>query len=405
VTEDRLFGADLVDDPYPFFDRIRDTPVWKLPGENAFLVSSWDLVAEATARPSEFSNNFRYLLFSHDDGALGVLTGVEPVGPDVFASADPPAHTAHRRAFLPELMPKRMQALEQYVSDLADEMLDALLAERSGDAATGLAHPLPMRVIAERVIGFRDPDVAEIQRWVFEGSRIMGGRLTLEEMASVGALVSPMQTWVTAQLDDALVSSRRDDDVLDAAARGVRSGVLTREEAAFTLMVLVGAGAETTTTLLGNLMGILARDEELQTQLRANPRLLPAFVEEVLRFESPFTFHPRTTHRAVDLAGIEIPEGALVMLLWAAANRDVSVFDRPHEIRLDRPNAHLHFGFGRGIHHCIGAPLARLEARVVLAKLLGRTRAFELDPDGIASRQDNIWIRRHATLPIRFEPL
>jgi cytochrome P450 family 144 len=378
--------------------------VWRLPGENAYFVSTWNLVAEATRRVQDFSNHFRYTLFSHDDGSLGVLeTGA--LGPDVFAGADPPAHTAQRMIFFSELVQKKIDTLAPSVEAMADQLLDALLDEggRSCDAAVGLAHPLPLRVVVERVIGFRDTDLDQIRRWVFDGSRLVGGLLTLDQMASVGESVAGMAPWTAAQLDDAIRSSSQ-GDVLGAAAAGVRNGTLTREEAALTLMILIGAGAETTTSLIGTAIGLLAERPHLQETLRTDPARVPAFIEEVLRFESPFRFHPRTAARPVELAGVEIPEGALVLLLWSAANRDGAVFERPDEIVLDRSNVRKHFGFGRGVHHCVGAALARLEGRIVVTRLLDRTTSFALDTERAEHWADSVWIRRHEQLPIVVDP-
>jgi len=399
---DRLLAVDLWEDPYPFFEMLRrEAPVWPLPGANAFLVSTWALVAEATGRVQDFSNHFRFALFSQQDGSLGVLyTGGG--GPDVFAGADPPAHTSHRRIFFSELVENKIAALEPFVLGLADEALDAVLIGDRCDVAQGLAHSIPLRVVAERVIGFRDPDIEQLHRWVVEGSRLMGGLLTLDQMAAVSTEVAGMTPWATAQLDGALASATT-GDVLGAAATAVREGGLTREEAAFTLMVLVGAGAETTTSLLANAVKVLAERPELQDELRSRPSRVPAFVEEMLRFDGPFRYHPRSASHTVELGGVEIPEGALVMLLWASANRDVAVFEHPDQIRLDRPNLHLHFGFGRGIHHCVGAPLARLETRVVLTRLLERTKAFALDPDRPQRWTESIWIHGHERLPLIVE--
>lgn len=330
---DRVVARELWLDPYPLFSRLRrDAPVWRLPGENAFLVSTWELVTEATSRVDDFSNYFRYMLFAHDDGTLGALeTG--PTGPDVFAGAD----------------------------------LDRL------------------------------------GRWMVEGAHLVGGLMTLGQMASRAGEVAAMAPWTSAQLDAALASPT-DGDVLSAAAAAVRAGALTHEEASFALMVLVGAGAETTTSLIGIAVGLLADRPELQDELRADPAKVPAFVEEVLRFESPFRYHPRTAARATSLGGVEIPEGALVLLLWSSANRDGTVFEDPDDLVVGRRNVHLHLGFGRGIHHCVGAPLARLEARVVLTRLLARTRSFALDSDRPPTWSDSIWIHRHEELPVVFEP-
>jgi cytochrome P450 len=395
-----LVGADIVDDPYPFYARLRgEAPVCQVAGTDVFLVSTWDLVTEAAGRVDAFSNHFRHAIYSADDGTVGLLHTGDGGAPDVFAGADPPAHTEHRKVFFPELMQKKMETLEGAVAALADDLLDELLVTDRADAAAMLANPLPMRVISELVIGFRDPDPEQIQRWVFAGSRFLGGRIRLDEMAAVGAEAAGLLPFVAAQLDDAL-AARGHGDVLSAAAGGVHDGVLTHAEAAFTLMVLLGAGGETTVSLIGNAIHVLAERPALQDELRAEPDRVPALVEEVLRFESPFRFHPRTAVGTVELGGVEIPDQAMVALVWGAANRDESVFDRPDDVVLDRPNAPLQLGFGRGIHHCVGAPLARLEARVVLTKLLQRTTAFVLDDDHPPNWTDSLWIRRHDELPV-----
>lgn len=402
TLDDRLVARVLWEHPHPLFARLRpQAPVWRVPGQNAYLVSSWELVAEASERVADFSNHFGYTLFRHDDGTLGALeTGA--IGPDVFAGEDPPAHTTQRRIFLPELVQQKVDGLEPAVGELADELLDGLLAERRGDAAAELAHRLPLRVVAEYVVGFLEPDLDQLRQWMFTGSRLTGGLLTLDEMMALSGEVAPMLPWTSAQLDAAL--EQPTTGVLAAAATAVRDGALTSEEAAFTLMVLLGAGAETTTSLLGITIAILAERPDLQEQLRAEPSLVPAFVSEALRFDSPFRFHPRTAARTTELGGVQIPAGPLVLLLWGAANRDPEVFDDPDDIRLDRHNTHLHLGFGRGVHHGIGAPLARLEARVVLKRLLARTASFALDPDQPPRWSDSIWVRRHEHLPVLFEP-
>jgi cytochrome P450 family 144 len=254
----------------------------------------------------------------------------------------------------------------------------------------------------ESVAGFRDADVAKVGNWMIEGSRLAGGLLTLDEIVERSAEVAGMMPWTEAQLDRAIAEAPT-DDLLGAAAAAVRDGSLTHEQAAFTLMVFVGAGAETTTSLVGIAIAELAGRPDLQDRLRADPALVPQFVEEVLRYESPFRFHPRTAARETELGGVTIPEGALLLLLWASANRDETVFDDADELVVDRANAHLHFGFGRGVHHCVGAALARLEARVVLRRLLERTTSFALDPGSDIRWADSIWIHRPDELAIVME--
>lgn len=397
-------GAELIDDPYPFYARLRrESPVWCVPGTDAFFVSTWALVTEATSRVADFSNHFRRAFYTQDDGSVGVLElGVGGAAPDVFAGADPPDHALHRKVFFPGLVQKKIEALEDDVAAMVDDLFDALPARGRVDAAVQIANPLPARVITELVIGFRDADPAQVQRWVFAGSRLTGGRVTIAEMTDVAGDVAGMLPFVVDQLDRALAAPR-ENDVLSSAATGVDEGVFTRDEAAFTLMVLAGAGSETTTSLIGTAIRILATRPDLQEQLRRDTSKVAAFIEEVLRVESPFRFHPRFTTRRVELGGVAIPAGALVALMWGAANRDESVFEDPDEIVLDRPNAGLHLGFGRGIHHCVGAPLARLEARVVVTTLLRRTARFALDPDHQPRWVDSLWVRRNERVPIVLE--
>jgi cytochrome P450 len=396
-----LRGGDLVDDPYPFYARLRrDAPIWRLPGSDAFLVATWDLVAEATARPEDFSNHFRHTLGRAADDTVSVET--LDAGVDVFAGADPPAHAEHRRLFFPELVQARMRSLEPTVRALADTYVDGLIDAGGGEACNGLADSLPMQVMAEHVIGFRDVDSGQLRAWVFAGSRFMGGRLRDADAAEVALEAAGLLPWVSAQLAAALASDT--GGVLGAAAQGVRAGVLTRDEAAFTLMVLLGAGGETTTSLIGNAIRLLAERPEVQALVRSDPAAIPSFVEEVLRFESPFRFHHRSAPRDTELGGVAVPAGALVMLLWGSANRDERVFDAADAFVVGRPDASRHLGFGRGIHHCVGAPLARLEARIVLERLLARTRSIGLDADDPPRWADSLWIRRHDRLPVVLEP-
>jgi cytochrome P450 len=402
-------GAAFVADPHPLFAQLRrDAPVWQVGDTPLFLVTTWHLVNEAAARVDDFSNHFRHTLFLHDDGTLGVLDNGDAGATDVFAGADPPDHGAHRAIFFPELVQKRLAHLEPDVLARADALLDRALASSAFDAAASLANPLPLQVMAERVIGFADPDPADLQRWVLGGSRLVSGRLRLDEMAAAADAVSGLWPWVDGQLDAALArpgSARPGHGgVLDAAAEGVRRGVLTRAQASFTLMILLGAGGETTTSLIGNAIRILAERPALQAHVRSHPELVPIVLEEALRYESPFRFHPRLARGPTTLGDVEIPDRAMVALCWAAANRDEHEFVRPDEFDIDRPNPRHHMGFGRGIHFCVGAPLARLEARVVVTRVLERTREFALDPADPPQWVDSVWIRRHERLPIVVEP-
>jgi cytochrome P450 len=147
---------------------------------------------------------------------------------------------------------------------------------------------------------------------------------------------------------------------------------------------------------------LMAENQDLQQQLRQQPELVPRLAEEALRLESPFRNLMRSVHKDTTLGGVDIPAGATILLMWGAANRDPAAFEHPDELVLDRPRNHV--AFGRGIHTCVGAPLARLEARVVLTVLLERTSNITLDPDSAPVWVDSLQVRRHERLPVQLTP-
>ena len=167
------------------------------------------------------------------------------------------------------------------------------------------------------------------------------------------------------------------------------------------MATLLSAGGESTTSLLGNAVHMLAEDAQLQGRLRADPLLVTPFIEEALRLESPFRYHFRHVTRQAELLGTPIAKGSTVLLLWGAANRDPAEYDLPDQVVLDRPAPRHHLAFGRGIHLCVGAPLARLEAQVALTELLARTEHFAVDPGQPPTRVDSLMVRRFDTLTLK----
>ena len=190
-------------------------------------------------------------------------------------------------------------------------------------------------------------------------------------------------------------------DLLGVVAEGVKCQAFSEVEAIVILHTLLSAGGESTTSLIGNAVRILAEDRDLQSGLRESPESIPMFVEEALRLEPPFRYHMRHVPKDTALGGVEIPSGATVLLLWGAANGDAAMFDHPEVIDLTREGPRRHVAFGRGIHHCVGAPLARIEARNVLSVLLARTSDITLDPQRRPRWVNSLMVRRHEELPVR----
>jgi cytochrome P450 len=230
----------------------------------------------------------------------------------------------------------------------------------------------------------------------------VGSALTFDELMALVTRSAEIQAWIT----DQVTAAKQDPgtDILGAVATAVNGGVFGDLEAASILHILLSAGGESTTSLLGNAVRLLAERPGLQDQLRDSPGLIPRYVEEVLRLESPFRYQMRSVPRNTALGGVAIPAGATVLLLFGAANRDAAEFDRPHELDLQRRQPRQHLAFGRGIHYCVGAPLARVEARIVLSVLLDRTTSITLDPDRPPRWVQSLMVRRHEELPIQLVP-
>jgi cytochrome P450 len=393
-----LLEPGVIDDPYPFYRQLRDAaPVWEAANTGVFTVSTFDLVSEATSRVEDFSSNITHLFYRDDAGLpCRVSFGVD-VG-QVLATADPPAHALHRGTVFPELVAKRMQTLEPDVVEIAGACVDRALGDETVDFMTVVANIVPITMIS-RLIGFHHSDLEQLLQAAFDSTELLGGTLSLDELDALMARTVEVQTYIAAQLSTAM----RDpgEDLLGAVARGLADGVFEEPGALVMLQTLLSAGGESTTSLLGNSVRILAEHQELQQHLRANPEQVPAFVEEALRLESPFRFHMRSAPRDTTLGGVEIPAESTLLLLWGSANRDPAEFDRPDQVDLERKTPRHHVGFGRGMHHCVGAPLARMEARVVLTVLLERTERFTLDPHDSPRWVDSLMVRRHAHLPVQ----
>lgn len=392
-----LLDPTVLADPYGFYDDLRRrAPVWRVPGTEIHVVSSYEFVVEATTRVEDFSSNMHALLYRDDDGTPARLS-FGNAGVQTLATADPPDHGIHRSAVFPELVAKRMAELEADIEQAAAVCVDEMLQRGHAEAMADIANVVPFDVIS-RLIGFRDADPDRLKLAAFESTELLGSTVSLTQLHHLIGQIGGIESWIGDQIADARRSPG--DDILGAVARAVTDGTFGTHEGCVTLHTLLSAGGESTTSLLGNAVRLLAEDPTLQDRLRADPGLVPAFVEEALRLESPFRYLLRSTHHPTSLGGVEIPADATLLLLWAAANRDPAHYEAADRVDLGRRVLRNHLAFGRGIHHCVGAPLARLEARIVLTALLDRTSSFRLDPADPPSWTNSLLVRRHERLPI-----
>lgn len=387
-------------DPYPFYERLRqEHPVWLVPGLDLAFVATHDLIVDALRRIDDFSNHLDVLIATGEDGRPFLFRTDEfGDGTTTLATADPPEHTVHRSVVFPELVARRMEAMRPEIEAFIDEQF--MVARSQGDRvewAYTVAHPVPARVIG-RLIGLPDENWPQVMKWALHGGLLLAGFYTTEEMAAITQESIEAGGFLFEKLIEA--GENPGDNLVGVCAKAVADGDLDVSHAIGTLTVLLGAGGESTASLIGNAVRMLADDSDLQEQIRADHSLLENFIEEAVRLESPFRGHYRQVKRECELGGVTLKAGTTAYLLWSSANRDPAEHDRPDEVVLDRRIPRSHLAFGRGIHHCVGAPLARLETFCSLERLLHETSWFASAEDDPPRWEKSIFVRRHERLPL-----
>ena len=310
---------------------------------------------------------------------------------DQLPTFDPPVHTAHRALLSRMITPKRLKENEEFIWRLADRQYDAALAGGRCEFIGEFANPFAMLVIAD-LLGVPESDHADFRKAL------------LTEVGTIGS--SEGETMQHSPLEylygkfAEYISDRRAnprDDVLTGVASATFPDGSIPEvmDAVRVASNLFAAGQETTVRLLSTAVMMIAEDADLQAKLRANPDMIPRFVEEALRFESPVRGDFRLAKVPVTVGGVDLPAGTTVMLVNAAINRDPRKFADPDAFDMERENARQHVAFGRGPHSCPGAPLARAEAKISLQRLLERTSNIWIDEDKHGPQGN----RRYSYLP------
>jgi cytochrome P450 len=399
LTASMLLHPNVLEQPYDFYRTLRThAPVWAVPGTDVITVATFDLISEAVGRPEDFSSNILSLLY-RDDGGLPARLDFGGTAPPTLATADPPLHTTQRKAVFPELVARRMLALEGDIRALCEAAIDEALRNDSFEFMSAIGNVVPITVVA-KLIGFRDINPAQLLEAAFDSTAMIGGTMTLDRLTELVTRIGVIQEWIRIQV--AGTTDSDEDGILLAVRRALDAGTLAEGEVQIILHTLLSAGGETTSSLVGNAVRLLADDPGLQRLLREKTELIDTFVEEALRLESPFRQQMRSIPHDTTLGGVDIPGGSTAVLLFGSANRDPAQFDNPDTVDLSRSSPRRHLAFGHGIHYCVGAALARIEARAVLTTLLDRTREFAVDPDDAPRWADSFLVRRHERLPLTF---
>ena len=365
------WGAYNQDDPFPVFAEVRELgavhEVTLADGHRAWLVVRYD-EARAALNDPRLSKDMHAALATGADLVAEGLPG--PAFARHMLSVDPPDHTRLRRLVSAAFSPRRVEGMRPRVQSIVDDLLDELALQESdsrADLVAAFAFPLPFTVICE-LLGVPEPDRAALGQGltallVPTSSPAQYARAKEASdavVAMLGALVQVKQDTPGDDLVSGLISARDGDERLN------------NQELLSTIFQLIVAGHDTTTSLIGNSVVALFRNPAQLAQLRSDPSKIAAAVEEFLRYDPPV---PHSTFRyaiePVEIGNVTIPAGAQVVISLAAANRDAGRYSSPELLDIDRAEAR-HLAFGHGIHHCLGAVLARMEGQLALGSLLRR---------------------------------
>ncbi|WP_278262025.1 cytochrome P450 [Nocardia sp. AG03] len=400
----RPVRSAVLDDPVPLYRALRaHAPVHRVPGTDFFLVASWDAVTEAAARTAEFSSHLTGVLVANP-GAAPATFDLDAAGGavHVLATADGATHAAHRGLVGPALA-KRVRALGPVVTALTERIWSEELDGDRIDWATGMADRLPLAVIAE-LVGFPATDVPRLLTWAYDSTEMLGGVIAEGRMAALVTSAAELAHYAYLALRGAKERAAEPETLLAVLVAAVADGRIDEQQAVLILVQLVGAGGESTAGLIATAARLLATAPALQATLRERPELIPAFLDEALRLESPFRGHHRHVVADTRLGGVDLPEGSHLLLLWGAANRDPARYPEPDAVDLARPRGRSHTAFGSGAHFCVGSTLARLEATAAITLLLERTAHITLRADAPPRWVPSLFVRRHASLPLLVTP-
>jgi cytochrome P450 len=386
------YDYEIHEDPYPTYARMRsEAPLFRNDELDFWALSRHEDVLAAFRNPGQLSNRF------------GVSLDPAAYGPEAhramsFLAMDPPRHTRMRSLVSKAFTPRRVAELEQSVRVIAQEHIEAAVERRSFDFVLDFAGRLPMDVISD-MIGVGRSDRAELRRLADllvhreEGIFDIPAQ-GIEAAMTLAGYFGQMVTTRRAKRTDDLTSA-----LLDADLDGDR---LSDDEVISFLFLMTVAGNETTTKLLANAWYWAWRFPDERAKVLKDPKRVPDWVEETLRFDTSTQMLLRVTTGEVAFYDDVLPDSARVLLLLGSANRDERVFDMPENYDLDRDTSKL-VSFGSGRHFCLGAALARLEARVGLHELIMRIADYEIDPGG-SERVHSINVRGFAALPTSVKP-
>ena len=397
-------------DPYPHYRLLRDeAPVYFVESRDFWIVSRYDDIRAALRDCPHFSSDIGVFqaCFADAPPKAGSLReaqlgmGREGSPRSSMIMMDPPDHGRLRNTLAPSFRQRALTMLKPTIAELAAAGVDELLAAASsGDAdiMRDLAVPLPLNV-ASALLGIPSSDHAYISSLTRQFVQLIGGSIDPDASKPSPEVMMSLTGYVVELLREK--NLRPGNDLSSLLAQGAEKGELSPDEALAQVLLILVAGFETTTNLLGNFFKCCFEFPGELRLLRQDPSLVPSAIEEALRFEAPLQCIFRTVPEDVVLNGVRIPGGSYIELYLASGNRDERHFPDP-DVFSARRNPRDHLAFAPGTHNCLGAPVARIEARIAITMLLERTKSIE--PGGPVEMIQNMTIRGPRSLPVVIEP-
>jgi cytochrome P450 len=380
------FGQDL-ENPYALYAQLRrEEPITFSPALNAYLISRFEDVRSILSQPDLFSSKDTITpIVTLCPRALAELSKGYPLVPS-FINSDSPEHARFREPIQKAFAPRRIHALEPFLRQRIPEMLDGFCNDGHADIISQFAYPLPLEVILI-MLGIPRAEMAQVKHWCDNWVELILSPLSEERQVLCARSTVSLHHYL---ID--IVHQRQhapQDDVITSLIETVLPGQkpLSDAELIATIMGLVVAGHETITRLIGNGLVHLLEEPRRWQRLCEHPEDIPLAIEEIIRYHGPVRGFMRTTTGPATVEGMSLPVGTKLFLLYSSANRDDEHFSCADQFQMERkPNHHL--GFGHGVHFCVGAPLARLEGRLMFEALTQRLPGLRLAAQRLVHNPD-----------------
>jgi cytochrome P450 len=404
ATSFNPFSEEYLANPYAFLAQARRSePIFFSSMLNAWVVTRYDDVKAILHDPQRFSSvgNLEAAA-DYTPAALAILGTSQSVLTHTAVNVDPPPHTRIRASLSKAFSARQIARYEPLVRQLANQLIDQFISEGQVDIAQGFNYPFPALVIFH-LMGIPEADFQQVLAWCCDCLELLYAKLPPERQIECAHSAVAYPRYIEALIEQRRAAPR--DDLISELIRATDRGEthLTEEELLAQVMDLVLAGNETTSALLGNCLLHVLHDRSYWQTIREHPEVIHNIVEETLRFNGSALPSFRTTTEAVQLAGVALPKGAHVFVVLSSANRDEAQFPDPDVFNPQRQNLGRHMGLGSGIHFCLGAPLARLEARVALEALSTRLPSLRLVPNQELSYKRSVPLRALRQLLVEWD--